>query len=114
MIQLKRIYEAASEADGYRILVDRMWPRGVSKAKAQVDLWLKDIAPSKELRQWFGHDPEKWDGFYKQYQAELAEKPELVQQIRDLEQEHGTVTLLYAAKDEQHNNAVVLGDFVKR
>lgn len=107
-VQLKRVYEAPAPADGKRILVDRLWPRGMTKEKAHIDLWLKDIAPSTELRQWFGHEPEKWPEFKKRYAAELKSNPaldELKRQIRDAE---GNVTILYAARDELHNEAVVI------
>lgn len=107
MISLKRIYEAASADDGFRILVDRLWPRGVSKEKAHVDLWLKEVAPSTELRQWFGHDPKKWEGFQEKYRTELAHNPAF-KDLRKLLRQHPTITLLYGAKDTQHNQAVAL------
>lgn len=106
-IQIKRAYEPAAPSDGFRILVDRLWPRGLSKAKAHIDLWLKEIAPSPELRMWFGHDPAKWKEFRSRYLAELRGKGEEIDQIREKARD-GTVTLVYAAKDEQHNDAVVL------
>lgn len=105
-IKLKRAYEAPAQSDGMRILVDRLWPRGLSKARAAIDQWLKEVAPSNELRQWFGHDPEKWPEFRKRYRAELKDNPALAE-LRDLSRK-GTVTLVYAAKDELHNQAVVL------
>lgn len=108
MIQLKRVYELYSKGDGYRILVDRLWPRGVSKEKAHLDLWLKEIAPTTELREWFGHDPKKWQEFEKRYKKELKDKTELLQQLKDLEKKHKQVTLLYGAKDTEHNEAIVL------
>jgi len=108
MIRIKRVYEPIQKSDGYRILIDRLWPRGIAKEKAHVDLWLKDIAPSTELRQWFHHDSAKWQEFVKRYKSELAEKSDMIAKIRELEQEHTTVTLLYGARDEQHNQAVVL------
>ena len=105
-IQLKRAYEAPARADGRRILVDRLWPRGLAKANARIDLWLKEVAPSTELRQWFGHDPEKWGEFKRRYRAELKHNPALAE-LR--EQVHaGDVTLVYAAHDPLHNQAVVL------
>lgn len=113
MIQIKRVYEQRGEEDGYRILIDRLWPRGVSKEKAGVDLWLKEIAPSTELRKWYGHDPEKWNEFKKRYRKELANNKELVKQIVDLEKEHGSVTLLFAAKEEEYSQAAVLIDLLK-
>lgn len=108
MIKIKRVYEKPSEDDGYRILIDRLWARGLTKEKAKIDLWLKDIAPSNELRKWFNHDPEKWDFFKEKYKQELKDKKDLAEQIRKLEKEKGTVTLLYSTKDEKHNNAVAL------
>ncbi|HEY1212340.1 MAG TPA: DUF488 domain-containing protein [Bryobacteraceae bacterium] len=106
-VRIKRAYEPAVPSDGFRILVDRLWPRGLSKAKAHIDLWLKEIAPSPELRTWFGHDPAKWKGFRSRYLSELRGKNEEIDQIRAKAKE-GVVTLVYAAKDEQHNDAVVL------
>lgn len=97
-----------SDDDGYRILVDRLWPRGVSKENAHVDLWLKEIAPSTELRKWFHHDPEKWEEFTARYQKELVDKKDELKEIGILEQAHKKVTLLYSARDTTHNQAVVL------
>lgn len=108
MIKLKRIYEPYSKDDGYRVLVDRLWPRGESKEKAHLDLWLKEIAPSTELRKWFGHDPNKWEEFEKRYKKELESKPELFKQLKALLNKHKQVTLLYGARDIEHNDAVVL------
>ena len=108
MIQIKRVYEELGDDDGHRILIDRLWPRGISKENAHIDLWLKEIAPSTELRKWFNHDPEKWEEFKKLYRDELSEKREMVNQIKELEQKHETVTLLYSAKDTEHANAKVL------
>lgn len=105
-IKLKRAYEAPAKSDGMRILVDRLWPRGLSKARAAIDHWLKEVAPSNELRQWFGHDPERWPEFQKRYRAELKDNPALAE-LRTLARK-GAVTLVYAAKDELHNQAVVL------
>lgn len=113
MIQIKRAYEEATPDDGFRILVDRLWPRGLSKEKLKIDLWLKEIAPSPELRKSFGHDPDKWDWFRTSYLEELNEKSELISSVKKLEQEKGKITLVYAAKDEKHNNAVVLQELVK-
>ncbi len=113
MLKLKRIYEAPEKGDGYRVLVDRLWPRGVSKEWAHLDLWLKDIAPSDALRKWFGHDPKRWAEFATKYRKELRGKKEIVRQFKKLEAEHGTVTLLYSAHDEEHNQAVALGEFLK-
>ncbi len=113
MITLKRIYEPYRKDDGYRVLVDRLWPRGVSKEKAHLDLWLKEIAPSNTLRKWFGHDPEKWEEFKKRYKKELEDKKEFINQLKLLKKKHKTVTLLYGAKDKEHNEAAVLADLLK-
>lgn len=112
MIVMKRAYEPASKDDGFRILVDRLWPRGLTKEKVAADLWLKEIAPSTELRKWFGHDPEKWDEFRKKYKTELKDKEDLIDIIKN-KAKHGKVTLVYGAKDETHNEAVVLLDYLK-
>lgn len=106
-IAVKRVYEPTERSDGQRVLVDRLWPRGVSKAEAKLDLWLKDIAPSDELRKWFGHDPERWEEFQTRYREELKDKGEAVGELNDLLAK-GKVTLLYGAHDEEHNNAVAL------
>jgi len=111
MVKLKRAYEPADLGDGFRILVDRLWPRGVSKEKAKIDLWLREIAPSTELRKWFGHDPEKWDEFQERYRAELKDKGDLVDQIKAAAS-RGPITLIYSAHDEEHNDAVVLQKFL--
>ena len=111
-IVIKRVYEKPAPSDGARILVDRLWPRGVSKERAKLDLWLKDIAPSTELRKWFGHDPEKWVEFQKKYKIELAENKESVAGLQKIVKQNKTVTLLYAAKDEEHNEAVVIKHFM--
>lgn len=113
MIKIKRAYQPAEDEDGFRILVDRLWPRGISKEKAKLDLWLKDVAPSSELRKWFAHDPERWDEFQTRYEEELKDKKEILKEIKDEEKENPTVTLIYGAKDEEHNNAVVLRDFLR-
>ena len=112
MFRIKRVYETAKSDDGYRILVDRLWPRGVSKASGSVDLWLKEIAPSADLRKWFNHDTEKWHAFKSKYKKELKGNAALVEKIRNIDCDKGIVTLLYAAKDEQHNQAVVLHEFL--
>jgi uncharacterized protein YeaO (DUF488 family) len=114
MIKVKRIYEQADKEDGFRILVDRLWPRGLSKDKAKIDLWLKEVAPSDDLRNWFSHDPKKWEDFKKKYALELKGKTELIRKIRQAEKDRETVTLLYSAKDQEHNQAVALNDFLKR
>jgi uncharacterized protein YeaO (DUF488 family) len=112
-VKIKRVYDHPEKKDGVRILVDRLWPRGLTKAKASVDLWLKDIAPSTELRKWFGHEPDKWVEFEKRYRAELEENDEQVALLKG-EMKKGTVTLVYGAKDEEHNEAVVLQEFLSR
>jgi uncharacterized protein YeaO (DUF488 family) len=106
-VKIKRVYEASDDVDGKRILVDRLWPRGLTKEKANVDLWLKEIAPSTELRKWFGHDPKKWAGFQARYGEELKLRGEQLSLLRQ-EAARGPVTLLYGAKDEEHNEAVIL------
>ena len=113
MFKLKRIYEASEASDGYRVLVDRIWPRGVSKEKARIDLWLKEIAPSDALRKWFGHDPERWDEFQKRYREEMQKAIGLTSQLQQLEKQHGTVTLVFSARDEHHNQAVALRAFLQ-
>ncbi len=110
-MKIKRAYAPAEESDGYRILVDRLWPRGISKEKAQIDLWLKSVAPSNELRKWFGHDPEKFPEFEQRYRAELAGSGAL-DELRAVLREHPDATLLFAAHDEDHNNAVVLKELL--
>ena len=106
-VKLKRAYEPADAGDGTRVLIDRLWPRGVSKDAAAVDLWLKDLAPSTGLRKWFGHDPALWVEFQDRYTKEVHEHPEPFEQLRDLARK-GSVTLVYSAHDEEHNDAVVL------
>lgn len=110
-IQVKRIYEPAAKDDGYRVLVDRLWPRGVQKAKAQVDAWLKEISPSAALRKQFHSHPDLWDAFEKAYTKELLDS-HATDIFRDLLAEHGHICLLYAAKDTEHNNAVALRNFL--
>jgi len=113
MIKIKRIYEKPTEDDGYRILVDRLWPRGVAKNKAKIDLWLKQVSPSNELRKWFSHDSEKWNEFKKKYHSELKSEKISLQKIKQIEKENKIITLVYAAKDDRHNNAIVLADELK-
>ena len=112
-IRLKRAYAPASDDDGIRLLVDRMWPRGVSKQKIKTEAWLKDIAPSTELRQWFGHVPERWEEFRKRYARELDANPDAVAELRQW-LKHGRVTLIYGARDEERNQAVALRDYLLR
>ncbi len=110
-IKIKRVYEKPDKKDGYRILVDRLWPRGMTKEKASLDLWLKDIAPTTELRKWFNHEPEKWEQFVIKYLVELKQNKVAVSILKDY-LEKGPVTLIHAAKDDAHNEALVIKDFV--
>lgn len=122
MITITRIYEAEGsssnnidEKNEARILVDRLWPRGLSKDRVKINLWLKDIAPSDKLRKWFSHDPKKWEQFKKRYKEEIIKdnnRIELLRQIKKIEKEKGSVILLYSAKDKEHNNAVALKEFL--
>ncbi|HVQ00457.1 MAG TPA: DUF488 family protein [Candidatus Thermoplasmatota archaeon] len=114
MIKIKRAYNKPSKDDGFRILIDQLWPRGLTKEKAAIDCWLKEIAPSTALRQWFSHDPVKWNEFRRKYLKELKEKEDMVNEIDRLAREKKTVTLVFAAKDEQHNNAVVLEEVLQQ
>lgn len=111
-VKIKRVYEQPDKDDGLRILVDRLWPRGLTKEKARVDLWLKEIAPSTELRKWFGHDPDKWKSFRGRYETEISHQGELITMLKHKARE-GTITLLYAARDEKHNEALVLKQFLE-
>ena len=111
MIHLKRAYEDSDPADGERILVERLWPRGLTKARAAVDLWLKDVAPSPELRRWFGHDPARWKQFEQRYWKELRAKQEVVDLLAS-KARSGTITLVYAARDQEHNSALALKEFL--
>jgi len=111
-IRIKRVYEEPDEEDGRRILVDRLWPRGLTKEKARVDLWLKDVAPSTDLRKWFAHDPAKWTQFQERYREELKEGKEQISLLKQ-EAAKGTITLVYGARDQQHNEAVVLQKLLK-
>ncbi|MEJ5922220.1 DUF488 domain-containing protein [Bifidobacterium thermophilum] len=111
-VRIRRVYEEPSADDGLRVLVDRLWPRGRSKQSAHVDVWIKDIAPSKELRTWFGHIPERFDEFASRYREELDANPEAVCHLRELIDGHPRVTLLYGAKDNERNNAVVLRKYL--
>jgi uncharacterized protein YeaO (DUF488 family) len=110
-VKLKRAYEPRATGDGTRILIDRLWPRGVSKADAAIDQWMKDIAPSTELRQWFGHEPARWKEFRRRYAEEVRRNAELFSQLRTLART-GPITLVYAAHDEAHNDAIVLRDLI--
>jgi uncharacterized protein YeaO (DUF488 family) len=111
-ISLKRAYETPSPADDPRVLVERLWPRGLSKEKAAVDVWLKEVAPSTELRRWFGHDAAKWEEFRRRYREELCERPEELQSLRSLVKA-GPVTFVYGSRDQEHNAATVLKEFLE-
>ncbi|HZS76027.1 MAG TPA: DUF488 domain-containing protein [Ktedonobacteraceae bacterium] len=112
-IAIKRAYDPPEPADGKRVLVDRLWPRGLSKERAHIDLWLKDLAPSNELRKWYGHDPEKFEEFRRRYEAELSNKQDALEQLRETAR-HEPVTLVFSAHDAEHSNAAVLLDVLKR
>lgn len=110
-IRIKRIYEEALDDDGYRVLVDRLWPRGVSKQRAHIDVWLKEVAPSPRLRTWFHHDPQLWEEFRQRYQTELKSNDTL-SELQALIDAHDVVTLLYGARDEKQNQAIVLAEYL--
>ncbi|MGE3993640.1 DUF488 domain-containing protein [Pseudorhodoplanes sp.] len=110
-VKLKRAYDEPAAADGVRILVDRLWPRGVKKQAAAIDLWIKDLAPSTELRKWFGHETARWTEFERRYAAEVRQHVDMLDKIRKLAQ-RGTVTLIYAARDQEHNEAVIIRDML--
>jgi len=112
MIKIKRIYDPYAKDDGKRVLVDRLWPRGIKKEDARCDLWLKDIAPSAGLRKWFSHDPAKWQEFKKRYKKELEDRQDMLEDLRK-EARRGLVTLVFAAKDSEQNNAVVLKEVIE-
>lgn len=112
-IQTKRAYDAVEDSDGYRILIDRLWPRGISKEELKHDTWLKDIAPPDDLRKWFDHDPDKFDSFRQRYRNELKNKSETVEKLLSFCREHEKITLLYSAKDREHNNAKVVKEYLK-
>jgi uncharacterized protein YeaO (DUF488 family) len=114
VIRLKRAYESSEAGDGYRVLVERLWPRGISKEHAKVDLWIKDAGASPELRTWFGHDPEKWEEFRRKYFEEMRTRPEVIKDLRDVIRKHDTVTFLFAAHDTEHNNALALKEFLEQ
>jgi uncharacterized protein YeaO (DUF488 family) len=113
MLKLKRVYDPASSDDGRRFLMERLWPRGFRKDSLRLDGWLKDVAPSSKLRQWFGHDPQRWAAFRERYEAELTKNPEALEPILQAARQ-GTVTLVYSSRDSEHNNAVALRDYVAR
>jgi uncharacterized protein YeaO (DUF488 family) len=113
LIQTKRVYEEPQPTDGLRILVDRLWPRGLSKQKAKIDLWLKDIAPSNKLRKWFNHDPEKWKGFRIRYKKEISNNKNQFSLLKEAAKKNKVITIVYAASDEEHNNAVIIKNLLK-
>lgn len=112
-VRLKRAYEPSARSDGYRVLIDRLWPRGVSKDVAQLDEWARELAPSSELRRWFGHDPAKFDEFRRRYREELAAQERKLRELRRRGDE-GTLTLVYGARDSEHNDAVVLAELLRK
>ena len=112
MIRLKRVYDKASPEDGARFLVERLWPRGIKKTGLRIDAWRKDVAPSDALRRWFAHDPAKWNEFRRRYWEELSAHPEALAPLREAVR-HGTVTLVYSSRDEEHNNAVALKEHLE-
>ena len=113
-IKLKRVYLKPEKADGCRILVDRLWPRGLAKARAKVDHWLRDLAPSTALRKWYGHDPERWAEFQRRYRAELKDRRDAVKELRTLLREHRSVTFLFSSKEEKLNNAAALKTYLRK
>ena len=112
-IKIKRVYDSPEKDDGFRILVDRLWPRGLTKEKAAADFWLKEIAPTTELRKWFAHDPDKWKRFRGRYETEIAHNPDLITVLKEKARK-GTITLIYGARDEKHNEALVLKQFLEK
>jgi uncharacterized protein YeaO (DUF488 family) len=114
MIRIRRVYDPVSPGENYKVLVDRFWPRGISKEEARWDEWIREISPSNDLRKWFNHDPGKWEEFRKIYKEELADKSGLLKKLKDLELKHGTLTLLYSASDTEYNNAVALREFLMK
>ena len=112
MIKIRRIYDQAEPGEGYRVLVDRLWPRGIAKEKAGWDEWMREVAPGNELRKWYGHDPSRWEAFKEKYRQELSSRNDLLLRLRDLERAHGTLTLLFSSKELSLNNAVALREFL--
>ena len=112
-VRLKRAYEAPAASDGYRVLIDRIWPRGVTRKRARLDEWARELAPTRELRQWFGHEPARFDEFRRRYTNELKHQDAKVQELRERARQH-TLTLVYAARDTEHNDAVVLAELLRR
>ncbi len=113
MVRLKRVYDKPAKEDGWRVLVDRLWPRGMKKEAAKINLWMKDVAPSNALRKWFAHDLKKWPEFQKKYRTELKKKKGLIAELKKIQKEHETLTLLFGAKEEERNQAVVLAAVLK-
>jgi uncharacterized protein YeaO (DUF488 family) len=113
VIAVKRVYEIPENGDGYRILVERLWPRGMSKEKAHIDLWLREAGASSMLRKWFGHDPEKWDTFRQRYFMELHDRPGVIHQVQEIIAREQNVTFVFSARDELHNNAIALKEFLE-
>ena len=113
MIKVERIYQTRPKHSAYHILVDGIWPRGIKKQDPRVDEWFKQLAPSRELRKWFAHDPEKWGNFQYFYRRELEGNKDMIRKLLELEQQHGEITLIYSAKDEKHNQALVLKEFLE-
>lgn len=113
MIQLKRVYEDATAEDGYRVLVERLWPRGLSRERARIDLWVKDAGASTTLRKWYGHDPDRWETFRERYFLELSERPDVIDQLDEVVRTHSSVTFLFSAHDTAHNNAVALKQYLE-
>jgi uncharacterized protein YeaO (DUF488 family) len=113
VIAVKRVYELPKTSDGYRILVERLWPRGISKEKAHIDLWLREAGASHLLRKWYGHDPEKWELFRQKYFLELHERPGVINQLREIIDREHKVTFIFSARDELHNNAIALKEFLE-
>lgn len=114
MVRIKRVYEKPETKDGYRVLVDRLWPRGIKKEAAKIDLWMREISPSDQLRKSFHHEAMKWPDFQKKYQAELKSKKQWLSQLKKLEKDHGTLTLLFGARDPEHNQAAILAQLLKK
>lgn len=112
MIKVRRVYEPEEAGEKYKIFVDRLWPRGISKETAGWDEWMKEVSPSNDLRRWYGHDPAKWTEFRNRYRMELNDKQDHLNKIKTMEKKHGTVTLLYSSKEEKYNNAVALREFL--
>ncbi|MGE5421038.1 MAG: DUF488 domain-containing protein [Chloroflexota bacterium] len=114
MIRIRRIYDPAAEAEHYKVYIDRLWPRGISKENAGWDEWVREISPGNELRKWFNHDPEKWAEFKRRYRKELVQKQDILQKLKNLEKKHGTLTLLYSSREEKYNNAVALKEILDK